>query len=75
MRVVILAVLGLLAFGACNRAEDRETGRTTADTMLTSEQTVDTTVVTHDTNVDVDVDVDTTHKEGDEPVRRDTVQR
>jgi hypothetical protein len=75
MRVVNLAILSLLALAACeNRADDRETGRRAgegADTMVTTEQTVDTAIVTQDTSVDVD----TTHKEGDEPVRRDTVQR
>jgi hypothetical protein len=39
--------------------------------MVTTEQTVDTTIVTQDTSVDVD----TTHKEGDRPIRRDPVQR
>jgi hypothetical protein len=75
MRVVNLAILSLLALAACeNRADDRETGRRAgegADTMVTTEQTVDTAIVTQDTSVDVD----TTHKEGDEPIRRDTVQR
>ena len=76
MREGTLAVLSLLALVACNRADnDRETARTGADTILTSEQTVDTTVIRSDTTVDVDVDVDTTRKEGDEPVRRDTIQR
>lgn len=76
MRVVNLAVLSLLALAACNnRGTDRETGRIGegADTLLTSEQTVDTTIVKHDTTMDVDVD--TVHKEGDETVRRDTVRR
>jgi hypothetical protein len=74
MRVVI-AVLSLLVLAACDkRADDREAGRRPgegADTMVTTEQTVDTTIVSQDTTVDVD----TTHKEGDRPVRRDTVQR
>ena len=75
MRVVNLAILSLLALAACeNKADDRETGRRAgegADTMVTTEQTVDTAIVTQDTSVDVD----TTHIEGDEPVGRDTVQR
>jgi hypothetical protein len=75
MRVVNLAVLSLLALAACeNRADDRETGRMAgdgSDTMVTTEQTLDTTIVTQDTSVDVD----TAHKEGDETVDRDTVQR
>jgi hypothetical protein len=75
MRGVNLAVLSLLALAACeNRAGDRETGRAMegADTMVTSEQKLDTTIVTEDTAVDVDVD--TVEKEGDTTVR-DTVQR
>jgi hypothetical protein len=75
MRVVSLAFFSLLALTACDtRAGDGETGRALegADTMITSEQTLDTTVVTHDTTMDVDVD--TTQIEGDETVR-DTVQR
>jgi hypothetical protein len=71
MRIFNLAVLSLLALSAC---DDRETGRRAgegADTMVTTEQRVDTAIVTQDTSVDVD----TTHKEGDEPVRRDTIQR
>jgi hypothetical protein len=39
--------------------------------MVTTEQTLDTTIVTQDTTVDVD----TTHREGDESVQRVTVQR
>jgi hypothetical protein len=75
MRVVNLAVLSLLALAACEtRAGERETGRTAegADTMVTSEQRLDTTIVTEDTAVDVDVD--TVRKEGDQTLR-DTVQR
>ena len=75
MKVLNLAVLSLLALAACeNNADDRETGRRAgegADTMITTEQTLDTTIVTQDTTVDVD----TVHKEGDETVRRDTIQR
>ena len=75
MRVVNLAILSLLALTACgDRADDSETGRRIgegADTMVTTEQTLDTTIVTRDTSVDVD----TTHKEGDKAVDRDTIQR
>jgi hypothetical protein len=42
MGVVNLAVLSVLALAACNEDDDRETARTGADTLLTSEQTVDT---------------------------------
>ena len=74
MRVVNLAALSLLALAACGDRADRESGRQPgegADTMVTTEQTMDTTIVTQDTSVDVD----TTHKEGDKPVDRDTVRR
>jgi hypothetical protein len=75
MRILNIAVLSLLALAACeDKADDRETGRSAgegADTMVTTEQTLDTTIVTQDTTVDVD----TARKEGDETVRRDTVQR
>ena len=72
MRVANFAVLSLLTLAACD-SKERETGRAGegADTMVTTEQTVDTTIITQDTSVDVD----TTHREGDRPVRRDTVQR
>jgi hypothetical protein len=74
MRVVNLAVLSLLTVAACeSRAGDRETGQAAdaADTMVTTEQTMDTTIVTQDTTVDVD----TVTKEGDEAVRSDTVEQ
>jgi hypothetical protein len=73
MKVVTIAVLSLLTLAACENRAD-ETGRRAgeaADTMVTTEQTVDTAIVTQDTTVDVD----TTRKEGDEPVGRDTIQR
>jgi hypothetical protein len=73
MRVVTIAVLSLLSLTACENRAD-ETGRRAgegADTMVTTEQRVDTAIVTQDTTVDVD----TTRKEGDEPVGRDTIQR
>jgi hypothetical protein len=73
MRTVNLAVLSLLALAACGDRGDRETGTRAgegADTMVTSRETRDTTIVTADTSVDVD----TTHKEGDKTVDRDTVK-
>jgi hypothetical protein len=68
-----LAVLSLLVVAACG-GRGGETGRAVeaADTIVTTEQTQDTTIVTHDTTVDVQVD--TTKKEGDRTVR-DTIQR
>jgi hypothetical protein len=42
-----------------------------ADTIVTTEQSVDTAIVTQDTSVDVD----TVQREGDGPVSRDTLQQ
>ena len=76
MRIANLAVLSLLftLAGCDNDKGDKETSRVGTDTILTAEQRVDTAIVKSDTSVKVDVDVDTTHKEGDRPVRRDTIQ-
>ena len=78
MRIVNLAVLSLLTVAACeSRPGADETGRTgdtgmdAADTVVTTEQTQDTAIVTQDTSVDVD----TVEKEGDETVKRDTIQK
>ena len=74
MRIVNLAVLSLLTAAACqSRPESDETGRAgeVADTIVTSDQTVDTTIVTEDTSIDVD----TVKKEGDETVDRDTLKK
>lgn len=78
MRIVNLAVLSLLTVAACeSRPGADETGRAGeagmegADTVVTSDQTMDTTIMTADTAVDVD----TVSKEGDETVRQDTLQR
>jgi hypothetical protein len=69
-----LAVLSLLAVAACGGRGGDETGRAVeaADTIVTTEQTQDTAIVTHDTTVDVQVD--TTREEGDRTVT-DTLQR
>jgi hypothetical protein len=68
-----LAILGLFTVAACDQRQGDETGRAVdaADTIITSEQNVDTTVITQDTTVDVD----TVKQEGDEPVSRDTLQK
>jgi hypothetical protein len=78
MRIVNLAVLSLLTAAACqSRPGGNETGRAedtgvdAADTIVTTEQTQDTAIVTQDTTVDVD----TTRMEGDETVKRDTLQQ
>jgi hypothetical protein len=67
---VLTGLALLLGLAACNTRGDRETGRA-ADTSVMTRQTQDTAIVTSDTTVDVD----TTIKEGDRPVRRDTVKR
>jgi hypothetical protein len=78
MRIVNLAVLSLLTAAACqSRPGGDETGRAedsgidAADTVVTSDQTLDTTIVTQDTSVEVD----TVSKEGDQTVDRDTLQQ
>jgi hypothetical protein len=74
MKIVNLAVLSLLTVAACeSRPGSDETGRAgeAADTMVTSSETRDTTIVSSDTSIDVD----TVKKEGDKTVDRDTLQQ
>jgi len=74
MRIVNLAVLSLLTTAACqSRPGAEESGRATdgADTIVTSDETRDTTIVTSDTSIDAD----TAMKEGDTTVDRDTLQK
>jgi hypothetical protein len=65
--------LGLCTVAACEQRQGDETGRAVdaADTVITSEQNLDTTIVTQDTTVEVD----TVRREGDRPVSRDTLQQ
>jgi hypothetical protein len=70
MRFEALAILGLLTVAACQERQGDETGRA-ADTVITSEQNVDTTIVTQDTSIDVD----TVRREGDQPVSEDTLKQ
>lgn len=67
---VLTGLALLIGLAACNTRGDQETGRA-ADTTVTTRQMQDTTIVTSDTTVDVD----TVKKEGDRPVRRDSVKR
>jgi hypothetical protein len=70
MRIHIAAALALLALAGCDRG--RETGQAgTTDTMVTTRETQDTTLVSHDTTVSVD----TTVKRGDKDTRVDTAKR
>ena len=73
MKVATLAILGIFSVAACEKRAGDETGRAVdaADTIVTSEQNVDTTIVTQDTTVDVD----TVRHEGDQPVSRDTLKQ
>lgn len=73
MKFEALAILGLLSVAACGQRQGDETGRAVdaADTIVTSEQNVDTTIVTQDTTVDVD----TVRHEGDQPVSEDTLKQ
>jgi hypothetical protein len=72
MRFAALALLGLFTVAGCQQRAGDETGRAVdaADTVVTTEQNVDTTIITQDTSVEVD----TIRQEGDEPVSRDTLQ-
>jgi hypothetical protein len=73
MRFAALAILGLFTVAACQQRQGEDTGRAAdaADTTVTSEQNVDTTIVTQDTMVETD----TTHHEGDRPVSKDTLRQ
>jgi hypothetical protein len=73
MKLVAPALLAMLTLAACEAREGEESGRAVdaADTIITSEQNVDTTIVTQDTTVEVD----TIRQEGEEPASRDTLQQ
>ena len=73
MKFAALAILGLFTVAACDQRQGDETGRAVdaADTVVTSEQNVDTTIITQDTAVEED----TVEQEGDQPVSRDTLQQ
>jgi uncharacterized protein YcfL len=68
MRALLALALVAVTLAGCKPRE--ETGRA-ADTVVTSTQTQDTAVVTHDTTVKVDTNV----KEGDRATRVDTVKK
>lgn len=72
MKLAALAILGLVTLSACETRQGEESARAVdaADTIITSEQDVDTAIVTQDTTVEVD----TIRREGDEPASRDTLQ-
>jgi hypothetical protein len=71
MRTTIALLLLAAALPACKSAD--ETGRVggAVDTVVTSRETQDTAIVTHDTTVNVD----TTMERGDRSTRVDTVKK
>jgi hypothetical protein len=74
MRAPLAIALGIVTLAACNKPRDAgETGQagTATDTMVTTKQTQDTTLISHDTTVKVD----TTVKHGDKATRVDTTKR
>ncbi len=73
MRFVLAAgALAVAALAGCNNNRANETGRAgeSMDTVVTTRQTKDTAIITHDTTVDVD----TTVKHGDRTTGMDTVK-
>ena len=68
---VALALIVVVLLPACQKRE--ETGRAgeAQDTVVTTKQTQDTMLVSHDTTVKVDMNV----KHGDRPTRVDTVKK
>jgi hypothetical protein len=73
MKLAALAILGLATITACEQRRGEESGRAVdaADTIVTSEQDVDTAIVTQDTAVEVD----TVKQDDDEPARSDTLKQ
>ena len=72
MKTALMASLFLVSVAACESRPGEETARgvDAADTVITTEQQVDTSIITRDTTVEVD----TITREGDRPVGRDTLQ-
>lgn len=73
MRIVLAAgALAVATLAGCNNNRANETGRVgeSVDTVVTTQQTQDTALISHDTTVDVD----TTMKEGNRATGMDTVK-
>jgi hypothetical protein len=73
MRFVLAAgALAVVTLAGCNNNRANETGRVgeSTDTVVTTQQTKDTALISHDTTVDVD----TTMKHGDRTTGMDTVK-
>ena len=72
MRLALAMGLGVVALVGCNN-RSRETGAagSATDTTVTTRQTQDTTLVSHDTSIKVD----TTVKHGDKATSVDTTKK
>lgn len=75
MRLPLAVALGVLTLAGCNKnrqnGETGQLGGKATDTMVTTKQTQDTTLISHDTNVKVD----TTVKHGNKATRVDTTKK
>lgn len=75
MRLPIAIGLAVLTLAGCNQnrrnGETGQLGGSATDTTVTTRQTQDTTLITHDTNVKVD----TTVKHGNKTTGMDTTKR
>ena len=76
MRAPFAIALGIVTLVGCNRPRDTGAGETgqagsATDTMVTTKQTQDTTLISHDTTVKVD----TTVKHGDKATGVDTTKK
>ena len=74
MKLAALAILSLVTLAACETRQGEESARgvDAADTIVTSERDIDTTIVTQDTTIEVETD--TVRRDDDDPARRDTLQ-
>jgi hypothetical protein len=68
--IITLGLVAATLAGCKSREETGQAGEAT-DTVVTSRQTQDTALVTHDTNITVDTNI----KRGDKSTRVDTVKK
>jgi len=74
MRLPVAVALGVRALAGCNKNRENQTGQlggAATDTMVTTKQTQDTALISHDTTVKVD----TTIKHGDKTTKMDTTKK
>ena len=71
MRTAIALALLAAALPGCRSADETARAGQAVDTVVTTRETQDTAVVTHDTTVDVD----TSFERGDRATRVDTVKK